>query len=100
MLDLVEAAAADRDTDLNVEVVDDSFLVAQGIGSELPLWTAADPSFAALAQVDVRKALSAGLRFRPIEDTVAATLAHTETRPGIGLEPEREAEVLAAWHSR
>ena len=56
-------------------------------------------SWAAWAQVDVGKAIGAGLRFRPIDDTVAATLAHTEIVPGLGLEPEREAELLAAWHA-
>lgn len=99
MLDLVEAAASASDTDLNVEVVDDAFLTERGIEQELPLWTD-DPLWVAWAQVDVGKAISAGLRFRPIDDTVEATLAHTEIVPGLGLEPEREAELLAAWHSR
>jgi 2'-hydroxyisoflavone reductase len=96
MLDLVEAAASAGDTDLNVEVIDDAFLTGQEV--ELPLWID-DPSWAAWAQVDVSKAIGAGLRFRPIEDTVAATLAHTEVVPGLGLEAEREAELLAAWHA-
>lgn len=99
MLDLVEAAASASDTDLNVEVIDDAFLTGQGIERELPLW-ADDPLWAAWAQIDVRKAIEAGLRFRPIDDTVAATLAHTEVVPGLGLEPERELELLAAWHAR
>jgi 2'-hydroxyisoflavone reductase len=99
MLDLVEAAASESDTDLNVEVIDDAFLTAQGIENELPLW-ADDPDWVAWARVDVSRAIGAGLTFRPIEETVAATLAHTEVVPGVGLEPEREAELLAAWHSR
>jgi 2'-hydroxyisoflavone reductase len=99
MLDVVEAAACASDTDLNIEVIDDAFLTAQGIENELPLW-ADDPDWVAWARVDVAKAIGAGLQFRPIEDTVAATLAHTEVVPGIGLEPEREAELLAAWHAR
>ena len=99
MLDLVEAAASASDTDLNVEVIDDAFLTAQGIENELPLWDD-DPLWAASARVDVSKAIGAGLQFRPIDDTVSATLAQTETAPGIGLEPEREAELLAAWHAR
>ena len=99
MLDLVESAASARDADLNVEVIDDAFLTAQGVESELPLW-ADDPSWVAWAQVDVSRAIGAGLTFRSVEDTVAATLAHTQTVPGIGLEAEREAEILAAWHAR
>jgi len=99
MLDLVEAAASASDTDLNVEVIDDAFLTGQVTDRELPLWDD-DPSGAAWARVDVSKAIGAGLQFRPIDDTVAATLAHTEVVPGIGLEPEREADLLAAWHAR
>ena len=100
MLDLVEAAASASDADLNVEVVEDVFLAAEGIERELPLWSGSDPAWAAWAQVDVSKALAAGLRFRPVEDTVAATLAQTEVVPGVGLEPEREAQLLAAWRAR
>ncbi len=99
MLDLVEAAASASDTDLNVEVIDDAFLTIQGIENELPLWTD-DPDWVAWARVDVSKAIGAGLTFRPIEDTVAATLEHTGVVPGVGLEPEREAELLVAWHAR
>ncbi len=99
MLDLVEAAASARDTDLNVEVIDDAFLTEQGIATELPLWSD-DPLSVAWAGVEVGKAIAAGLQFRPIDDTVSATLAHSVTVPGIGLEPEREAELLAAWHAR
>jgi 2'-hydroxyisoflavone reductase len=100
MLDLVEAAASASDADLNVEVVDDAFLAAQGIETELPLWAGDDPDWAAWARVDVSKAIEAGLRFRSIEDTVAATLAQTGVVRGIGLEAEREAELLAAWRAR
>ena len=99
MLDLVEAAASASDADLNIEVVDDAFLTTQGIEAELPLW-ADDPLWAAWARVDVDKAIAVGLRFRSIDDTVAATLAHTTPVPGVGLEPAREAELLAAWHAR
>ena len=99
MLDLVAAAASASDADLNVEVIDDAFLTSQGIEEEFPLW-ADDPDWVAWAQVDVSKAIQAGLRFRPIEETVAATLAETTTKEGIGLDPAREAELLTAWRSR
>lgn len=99
MLDLVEAAASASDTDLNVEVIDDAFLTSQGVEHEIPFW-ADDPDWIAWARVDVSKAIGAGLTFRPIEDTVAATLERTGVVPGVGLEPEREAEILAAWHAR
>ncbi|MEI7760375.1 MAG: NAD-dependent epimerase/dehydratase family protein [Thermoleophilia bacterium] len=98
MLDLVEAAASASDTALNVEVIDDAFLTGKLTDEELPIWDD-DPSSTAWARVDVSKAIGAGLTFRPIDDTVAATLAHTVPVPGIGLEPAREAELLAAWHA-
>ena len=60
MLDLVEAAASARDTDLNVEVIDDAFLTGQGIEAELPLWVD-DPLWVAWARVDVAQ----GDRRRP-----------------------------------
>ena len=99
MLDLVEAAASASDTDLNVEVVDDAFLREQGIESELPLWAGDDPDWAAWASIDVAQGDRRGSDVPPVDDTVAATLAETEVVPGIGLDPEREAELLAAWHA-
>jgi nucleoside-diphosphate-sugar epimerase len=76
-------------------------LVAAGVGEwvELPLWTVS-PEFAAMQQANVSKALATGLRFRPLEETVRATLAWDGEREwpraeGVGLAPEREQELLA-----
>jgi 2'-hydroxyisoflavone reductase len=87
--------------DARVTWVDDAFLVEQGVGEwmELPLWLA-DPAFAAADDVDVTRALDAGLVFRPLEDTVRGTLEDATTIDGVGLTQEREAAVLAAWHDR
>jgi 2'-hydroxyisoflavone reductase len=100
MVELVEVAARLSGAALRVEVVDDVFLAAEGVESELPLWPGGDPLWAAWAATDVSRALAAGLRFRAVEDTIAATLGDAETVPGIGLEPARESEILAAWRSR
>ncbi len=52
-------------------------------------------------EVDVRRALAEGLRFRRARRTrFAATLEAAETTDAAGLTPEREAELLAAWHAR
>jgi len=99
MLELVEAAASASDADLNVEVIDDAFLTAQGIGPELPLWVD-EPEWVAWARIEVGRAIAAGLLFRPLSDTVAATLAHTELVPGVGLPPGREADLLVTWRAR
>jgi len=51
-------------------------------------------------EVDISRALVAGLVFRPLEDTVAATLDAATLVDGVGLAPERERELLEAWWSR
>jgi 2'-hydroxyisoflavone reductase len=83
--------------------VDDAFLTAHGVGEwmELPLWI--DPSsegWQHFMEVDASRASAAGLTFRPLDDTVAATLADAELVDGVGLAPERERELLEAWWSR
>ena len=62
---------------------------------ELPLWIS-DPDSAAMHEVDVSRAVAAGLTFRPLEETVRDTLHHARTVEGVGLAPERETELLAA----
>jgi 2'-hydroxyisoflavone reductase len=46
---------------------------------------------------DVSRAIATGLSFRPLEETVRATLEEAETTEEAGLSPEREREVLEAW---
>jgi 2'-hydroxyisoflavone reductase len=80
--------------------VSDDFLRAQEVGEwmELPLWIA-DPAWTGMHEVDVTRAVGAGLRFRPVE----ATLAGAATAPaveGVGLTPEREAGLLEAWRAQ
>jgi nucleoside-diphosphate-sugar epimerase len=77
---------------------------------ELPLWLDLDrqPDFRGFLAVDIGRALDAGLSFRPLEETVADTLAWVRERPSApsrpeggplprpaGLSPEREADLLA-----
>jgi 2'-hydroxyisoflavone reductase len=87
--------------DAEITWVPDEFLVEHGVGEwmELPLWIA-DPAMSAADEVVVDRALAAGLRFRPLVDTVHATLDEAEPTDTAGLTPEREAALLAAWHAR
>jgi len=82
--------------------VDDAFLTVQGVGEwmELPLWADAGGEARAIFSVDNGRAAAAGLAFRPLDDTVAGTLADAALVEGVGLTAEREAELLAAWWSR
>ncbi|MCP9485507.1 MAG: hypothetical protein MSC30_06580 [Gaiellaceae bacterium MAG52_C11] len=87
--------------------VDDAFLVEHEVGAwmELPLWIPEGDDFAHMQEADASRALAAGLVFRPVEATVRDTLAWAAARTepqadGVGLTPEHEAKLLAAWHGR
>ena len=83
--------------------VDDAFLADQGVDEwmGLPLWVdTRKDDWRRFLEVDVSRATSAGLTFRSLDETVAATLAEAEPVEGVGLAPERERELLAAWWSR
>jgi 2'-hydroxyisoflavone reductase len=85
--------------------VSDEFLAENEVTAytEMPLWLPAE--FAGLSMVNCDKAFDAGLTFRPLDKTVADTLAWQAIRPPDyqwrgGLTPQREAELLEAWHER
>jgi 2'-hydroxyisoflavone reductase len=92
--------------------IDEARLAEAGVApwDELPLWLDLDrqPDFRGFLSVDIGRAVNAGLSFRPLEETVADTLAWVRERarpparpegamlpPPAGLSPEREAELLA-----
>jgi 2'-hydroxyisoflavone reductase len=94
----------------DVAWVPDEFLREHEVGQwmELPLWIPDEPG---IQETDVSRAIAAGLTFRPHAETVRDTAewdaAHgAEVAPtltgvsGAGLAPERERELLAAWHER
>lgn len=70
---------------------------------ELPLWVPV--SLSGLITIDCTKAFAAGLTCRPVETTIADTLAWFNTLPSdhqlrAGLTPEREQALLNAWQNR
>jgi 2'-hydroxyisoflavone reductase len=76
--------------------VTDDFLQEREVGEwmELPLWIAGMD-----LEVDVSRAVAAGLRFRPLAETLRGAAGAPEV-DGVGLTPEREAELLTAWSNR
>jgi len=84
--------------------VSEAFLREQGVEPwlQMPLWLHEQDQN--LDRVSISRALFSGLRFRPLEDTARDTLAweralRLDTRPASpALKPEREAQLLAAWH--
>jgi 2'-hydroxyisoflavone reductase len=82
--------------------VSEEFLEENGVEpfTELPLWVPRE--YAGMLAVDCGKAIAAGLAFRPVSETIRDVLAwdraRTETEPAAGLKPERERQLLSAWH--
>ncbi|HEX6308452.1 MAG TPA: NAD-dependent epimerase/dehydratase family protein [Longimicrobiales bacterium] len=92
--------------------VPSDFLLEQGVepwhgaAGPLPLWTPTK-EVRALMRADISGALEHGLTFRPLADTSRDTVAWHHTRPAerraelrAGMSPERERELLDAWHGR
>lgn len=87
-------------SDAHFTWVSEDFLNSHEI--ELPIWVPS--SMAAMAAVDCRRASAAGLIYRPLSETIRATLAWDATRPGdyqfrAGLSAEQEASLLREWHN-
>ena len=79
----------------------DAQLAAAGLGPwmQVPLWIP-EGEDAMIRAVDISRAIDAGLTFRPLDETVDATLQWDRTRPQneplkAGLSEEREAAALA-----
>ena len=97
--ELLDRASRALGSDANVVWVDDQRVLDAGVQpwTELPLWLPGS-EYAGMARADISRALAAGLAFRPVEETVADTLAWDRTVPGERptLSSEREQEILAA----
>lgn len=91
MADALEEAARQSSVQLALLPVEDR--VAATAETPFPLWTP-EPDWAAWAEVDVSRAVAAGLRFRPLEDTVRATLTWATAVDGVGPTPEQETALL------
>ena len=95
---LLDECRAVSGSDAEVTWVDEEFLLGREVApwTELPLWLpASDPH----PEVDISRAVAAGLTFRPVGDTIRAVLADEEppTRE-VGLDSARERDLLAEWH--
>jgi 2'-hydroxyisoflavone reductase len=103
---LVEIARATH-SDARITWVSEDFLQGQNVApwSDMPVWVPGRGDTAGFARRSIRKALAAGLVFRPLSTTASETLAwfrgQSEERQAkllAGLAPEREAALLARWN--
>jgi 2'-hydroxyisoflavone reductase len=103
MLDVIKKTT---NSDARFTWVDDKFLTEQKIIDEIPIWTSTHGPEIGYSTMNINKAVSRGLTFRPLSDTVRDTLDWFRKQPTsrqlqmrAGIKLEREAEVLAAWHA-
>jgi hypothetical protein len=99
-------------SDAVLDWVDPAFLLASDVApwTELPVWLPESEEAYALHTSDVARALSWGMRNRPVRETVADCWAWVRQvdadgtapppRDDVGLDPAKETAVLAAWDSR
>lgn len=106
MAEVLDACCTVSGSDARLTWVSEAFLAEAGVRpwTELPLWVPGTDENAGFADVACRKAIAAGLTFRPLDGTVRDTLAWDTARPAgtvrtNGLDPDREADLLRAWHA-
>jgi 2'-hydroxyisoflavone reductase len=101
--DLIAACVAVTGGGAQPVWVDPQWLIAQGVRqwTEVPLWRVAAGTWA----VDARRATRAGLRCRPLVETVRDTWDDFQAHPPVahprqaehGMAPGREADLLRRW---
>ena len=74
---------------------------------DLPPWSPMKGEYAGASLTSAARALKAGLRTRPLQETVHDTLAWFKSLPAdrqaklkAGLDPQKEADTLQAWHQQ
>ena len=102
---MLESIRATTSNSVQFVRVDVDFLEQQDVnGRELPMWSAERGTRGVL--FDNIPSIEAGLQFRTLADTAAATFDWYQSLPEAekaftraGLNPEKEARILAAWSS-
>jgi 2'-hydroxyisoflavone reductase len=110
MQTVLETCKTVTGSDARLYYLDENFLLEQGVNpwmgpNSLPLWAGNDPDEAGFLQINVNKALEAGMKIRPLEETIRDTLEWANTRGSnhewkSGLSTAREAELLEAYKQK
>lgn len=101
---IIETSKEISGSNANFIYVDEQWLLENEVGPwmELPLWLPSEEGQAML-NVDIQRALDAGLNIRPLEETIRDTLDWYNSINGdekewpAGMKPERETELLQKW---
>jgi len=107
MGDVIDSCLRVSGSDAEPVWMDDTFLLEREVGPwmELPLWIPQNEQGHSMGRVNCSRAIAEGLRFRPLDETVQATLEWDRTRPTdrpmrAGMASEREQELLEMWDRR
>lgn len=106
MGEIVDESKAQTESDAEITWVPGEFLLEHQVRpwSDMPLWVPEGGEYAGFNNFDISRAVAHGLTFRPLANTIRDTLRWDRTRPPnytlkAGLAPERERQVLSAWHA-
>jgi 2'-hydroxyisoflavone reductase len=102
---MLEACRDAAGSDARFTWVDEAFLLERQVGpwEELPMWVpeVATAEHVGILQMDVRRAIASGLRFRSLIETTKDTLAWERQRGThdwrAGLAREKERTLLEEW---
>ena len=99
--ELLESCRRVTGAEVELAWLPDDFLTEHGVTEwrALPMWFP-EPTMAGANAAVVDRALAAGLRFRPLDETVRGALEEAPATDTAGLTPERETALLAEWHGR
>ena len=106
MGDLLDACVEVTESDAELRWTDPDTILTAGVApwTDLPIWLPPGGDHEAMHQSDVSRAVAAGLRIRPLRETVAdtwnwlqaigGTAPQRADRPKVGLDPAVEAKLL------
>ncbi|MFY0563413.1 SDR family oxidoreductase [Archangium lansingense] len=111
MKELLEACKQASNSDATFIWADTAFLEKHNVKAwvDLPVWVTPTGELAGMTSASNARAVARGLKFRPTVDTARDTLTwfnglpperQAELQKRGGITPEREREVLAAWHQQ
>ena len=86
-----------------IQWVDEDFLIENEVQdwSEVPLWLSYKRNMPGFLNINVQKAIHAGLTLRPLSETISSVLSWDSSRENIkrqaGLDREKEKDLLRLW---
>jgi 2'-hydroxyisoflavone reductase len=100
---LINACQEFNKKDVATQWIDEDFLMENDVQdwSEVPLWLSYKRNMPGFLSINVQKAINAGLKFRPLSETISSILSWDSSRGNIkrqaGLDQEKEKELLWLW---